>query len=76
LNGGATSRVAVQFQLITPLQNQNMKLAVDKDVPIKSKRTVLLNLSADGGVRTVRLENTLYVPDLKITYARFLHTSQ
>jgi len=42
-----------------------MKLAVDKIVPIKSKRTVLLNLSADGGVRTVRLENTLYVPDLK-----------
>jgi len=41
-----------------------MKLAVDKVMPIKSKKTVLLNLSAGGGVKTV-LENTLYVPDLK-----------
>ena len=54
-----------EFIEIAPVENQTVRLAVDKVTDVKGKGTVRLTVSTTKGKQSVRLENALYVPELK-----------
>ena len=68
LDSGATSHMChniQEFIEIAPVENQTVRLAVDKVTDVKGKGTVRLAVSTTKGKKSVRLENALYVPKLK-----------
>lgn len=68
IDSGATSHMCRDwelFQSLVEVNNQHVRLAVDKLAPIRGKGTVNLTISTSQGNKKICLENALYVPDLK-----------
>lgn len=68
LDSGATSHMCCDknsFVSLNPVQKQVVKLANNESADIKGKGTVIINTLINDKINKIRLEDTLYVPDLK-----------
>lgn len=67
IDSGATSHMChdlSKFEEMRPIQNQKVTLADDKSTNIEGKGTVVIKIQHKNKINSLRLENTLYVPDL------------
>lgn len=68
LDSGATSHMCndeSQFVDLIPIKNEKVKLANNESTCIKGKGTVVLCVKIDEREQIIRLNNTLFVPNLK-----------
>ena len=68
IDSGATSHMCCDincFESIEPIKNQRVRLANDKLAQIKGKGTAILFSYKKNKLEKFRLENALYVPELK-----------
>lgn len=68
LDSGATSHMCrdeTKFVNMIPVMNEEVRLAVNKTTKIKGRGTVRLNVKNGAESKTLNLENTLCVPELK-----------
>ena len=68
IDSSATSHMCCDincFKSIEPIKNQKVKLANDKLTETKGKGITILFSYAKNKLEKFRLENTLYVPELK-----------
>ena len=68
IDSGTTSDMCHDKTLFSELhqtENQRVRLAVDRTTKIEGKGTIRLNISNGHQKRKIRLENVLFVPELK-----------
>ena len=68
IESGAMSHMCCDincFEFIEPIKNQRVRLANDKLAQIKGKGTAILFSYKKNKLEKFRLENALYVPELK-----------